>query len=126
MTQDPAWTVFCSDQKHNLFIETDTDKNIFGSYYHIREPQTQMLQMTFAEYADCTRTWTARKVLFKVCMCQSKLQQRQSAPSQKSRGYGRKYPWLVWYTLLTGCHQNNVDAQGANIDALYHAQYVSL
>lgn len=67
MTQDKAWTVFCSTQKHNLFIETDTDINVFGSYYHIREPQTQKLQMTFAEYAACAKTWTAKKVLFKVC-----------------------------------------------------------
>ena len=68
MTQDQVWTVFCSAQKHKLFIETDMNSNVFGSYYHIREPQTQSLQMTFAEYADCTRTWTAKKVLFKVCV----------------------------------------------------------
>lgn len=67
MTQDQVWTVFCSAQQHNLFIETDTDINVFGSYYHIREPQTQQLQMTFAEYADCAKSWTAKKVLFKVC-----------------------------------------------------------
>lgn len=66
MTQDQAWTVLCSTQKHNLFMETDTEKNVFGSYYHIREPQTQELQMTFAEYAECAKKWTTRKVLFKV------------------------------------------------------------
>ena len=68
MTQEHTWTVFCSAQKHNTFVETDPDKNAFGSYYHIREPQTQALQMTFAEYADCAKTWTAKKVLFKVCV----------------------------------------------------------
>ena len=68
MPQAQGWSVLCSAQKHNLFIETDLDKNVFGSYYHIREPQTQQLHMTFAEYAQCATTWTTKKVMFKVCL----------------------------------------------------------
>lgn len=60
------WSVRCSAQKANSFTFTNMDKNIFGSYYHIREPKTRQLQMTFREYAQCAKHWTTSKILFKV------------------------------------------------------------
>lgn len=74
MGQEASWEVLCSLQKHNAFIDTATGKNIFGSYYHVREPQTQKLLMTFGEYAQCAKQWTSKKVMFKVIHCKRYVQ----------------------------------------------------
>lgn len=82
MGQEASWEILCSLQKHNAFVETATGKSIFGSYYHVREPQTQKLSMTFGEYAQCIKQWTSKKLIFKVihckCMC-SKIQSGKCA-----------------------------------------------
>ena len=69
MGQEASWEILCSLQNHNAFIETATCNNIFGSYYHVREPQTQKLSMTFGEYAHCAKQWTSKKLIFKVTHC---------------------------------------------------------
>lgn len=102
MTQDQAWTVLCSTQKHNSFIETDTAKNVFGSYYHVREPQTQELQMTFAEYAECAQKWTTRTVLFKVCVSRVSCNRAKIHLVRKAGQRSRQCRIMIAFIL---CHE---------------------
>ena len=84
MAQDHKWNVLCSSQTHNCFTSTDMDKNTFGSYYHIREPQTRNLQMSFKEYAQCAKHWTINKVLFKVWSRHNNAAAFKSAPTHST------------------------------------------
>ena len=61
-----CWTVLCSDHNRNAFIRCIDRNNIFGSYYHIREPETQQLQMQFYDYAECAAKWESKTALFNV------------------------------------------------------------
>lgn len=54
--------VMCSEPKRNRFIKADPIKNIYGSMYHVREPETRLLAMTISELIDCASTWTQRRV----------------------------------------------------------------
>ncbi|KAL3143189.1 hypothetical protein ABBQ38_002046 [Trebouxia sp. C0009 RCD-2024] len=134
MPQDQGWSVLCSTQKHNLFIETDLDKNVFGSYYHIREPQNQQLQMTFAEYAQCAKTWTTKKVCFKNKIMQRQQQQEEghtpapmaclpAALCQELQGSVR-WDWLqALQKLVRFGSASTVTLQAASFDSLMPAQY---
>ncbi|BDA49058.1 probable hypoxia-inducible factor 1-alpha inhibitor [Coccomyxa sp. Obi] len=53
--------VLSSEEKSSAFVEHDESKNAFGSFYHVREPATQRLHMTFSDFIDCLSTWKARK-----------------------------------------------------------------
>ena len=59
-------TVLCSDSRRCRFVEYDDLKNVYGSYYHVREPETQRLEMTFPEFVQCTQRWQSRRLLLKV------------------------------------------------------------
>jgi len=59
-----AWKCFvCPSDKHR-FIECDESKNIFGSDYYIREPETQSLDCTFYEFVQCARAWKDKSIYF--------------------------------------------------------------
>jgi hypothetical protein len=58
--------VLCSPGDHNRFISADTSKNIPGSYYHVRKPETSTVQMTFTDWLDCWQSWTTNRLLLQV------------------------------------------------------------
>lgn len=60
--------VLCSPAESNRFISTDISKNIPGSYYHVRKPETSTVQMTFTDWLDCWQSWTTNRLLLQVGM----------------------------------------------------------
>ena len=58
--------VLCAEEESSAYLEHDPEKNVFGSYYHVREPKTRRLPMTFPDFAACLTTWTSKKLLLKV------------------------------------------------------------
>eukprot|EP00887_Chlorella_sp_A99_P002105 scaffold21.g2105.t1 len=58
--------VLCSGARRNRFLEYDDGKNGRASPYHVREPETQRLAMSFPDFAQCAARWQARRVFCKV------------------------------------------------------------
>lgn len=58
--------VLCSPADTNRFIAADVSKNLPGSYYHVRKPETGQLQMTFMEWFDSYRSWNHSRLLLQV------------------------------------------------------------
>lgn len=58
--------VLCSAIQKNRFLECDDAKNAFGSLYHVREPESQRLGMTFHEFLQCSQRWQTQQVYLKV------------------------------------------------------------
>lgn len=58
--------VLCSPAESNRFISTDVSKNIPGSYYHVRKPETSTVQMTFTDWLGCWQSWTTNRLLLQV------------------------------------------------------------
>jgi len=71
--KSPQITVLCSEAKHNRFIECDSLKNIYGSLYHVREPETQKLEMTLPEFVQCATTWKDRRIFTRIPLFKSKV-----------------------------------------------------
>lgn len=59
--------VLCAEERSSAYLDHDAEKNIFGSFYHVREPKTRKLPMTLPEFAACLRSWASKKLLLKVC-----------------------------------------------------------
>ena len=59
--------MLCAEERSSAYLEHDLDKNIFGSFYHVREPKTRRLPMTVPDFAVCLTSWTSKKLLLKVC-----------------------------------------------------------
>ena len=64
--QRAAVDVLCSDERADAFLEHDADKNVYGSFYHIREPSTRHLSMSFRDFAGCLTSWASKKLLVRV------------------------------------------------------------
>ena len=73
--RDCSVQVLCSDDTRHRFFEVDDAKNVYGTGYHLREPETQRLTMKLPEFAECAQTWQCRRVFLKV---------RQLAPAVES------------------------------------------
>lgn len=58
--------VLCSPADHNRFMSADASKNIPGSYYHVRKPETSTVQLTFTDWLDCWQSWTTNRLLLQV------------------------------------------------------------
>ncbi len=58
--------VLCSASGLNRFLECDDGKNVFGSHYYVREPESQRLSMPLHEFAQCAARWQTRQVYLKV------------------------------------------------------------
>lgn len=63
---DVSLQVFCSATGKSRFIECDADRNAFGSHYHVREPETQLLDMSLHGYMECVKNWQFRQLHLKV------------------------------------------------------------
>ena len=61
--QRAAVDVLCSDERADAFLEHDADKNVYGSFYHIREPSTRHLSMGFGDFAGCSPAGRPRSCL---------------------------------------------------------------
>jgi len=53
----------CPSDKHK-FIEYDKLKNISGSDYYIKEPETESLDCTFEEFVQCAHAWRKKSIYF--------------------------------------------------------------
>ena len=65
-SKEQEWNVFCSDARRNAFLIGDLSRNVYGSHYHVREPETQRLTMTFPGFAQSLLAWQTRKLLLQV------------------------------------------------------------
>jgi hypothetical protein len=59
-------TVLCSTPGRSRFIECHDASNTFGSFYHVREPESQRLEMGWREFLQCTQKWRSRPLYLKV------------------------------------------------------------
>lgn len=64
--ESAALQVLCSDSRRHRFFEYDAARNVYGGYYHVREPETQRLEMSLPEFVQCSQRWQARKLFLKV------------------------------------------------------------
>jgi len=58
------FNVMVNEADADRFVDYDASKNVFGSFYHIREPETGRMEMDIPEFVTCANTWTARKLYF--------------------------------------------------------------
>ncbi len=65
----PLLSVLCSTESTNRFIEPDTSKNLLGSYYHIRKPETSILHMSFPEYVQRSAVEQQHRLLLRADVC---------------------------------------------------------
>lgn len=63
--KDDQVVVWCSEQSKHRFLECDMSKNLAISPYHIREAETQHLNMTLDEFVLCARRWTSRRIMYR-------------------------------------------------------------
>ncbi|KAL4452346.1 hypothetical protein ABPG75_008008 [Micractinium tetrahymenae] len=61
--------VLCSDARRNRFIEYEDVKNIYGGMYHVREPETQRLEMSLPDFAQCSQQWRAQRLYLRGSAC---------------------------------------------------------
>lgn len=61
-------TVLVSDAEKHRFFHFDGLKNLYGSIYHVREPETIRMNMSCEEYADCARKWNEKRPRLSVQM----------------------------------------------------------
>ena len=64
--QRKAVDVLCADERADAFLEHEPNKNVYGSFYHVREPSTRHLPMAFPDFAGCLASWTSKKLLVRV------------------------------------------------------------
>ena len=58
--------VLCSGALRHCFMACDQSKNDPSGCYHVREPETKVFQMHFAEFRSCVQLWRQRKLCLKV------------------------------------------------------------
>lgn len=56
-------TALCATAERAAVLEADPAKNVFGGRYHVREPESQALQMRLGEAAECVVAWQERRML---------------------------------------------------------------
>ena len=56
--------ISCSMDKNNRFYSLDASKNIYGSFYHVREPENVSLEnvTSFSDFYDCVCNWSHKHV----------------------------------------------------------------
>ncbi len=80
-----AWKcLVCPSDKHR-FIECDESKNIFGSDYYVKEPETQSLDCTFSEFVQCARAWKHKSIYFESVITKDPIS-RKTMPSTDVKG----------------------------------------
>jgi hypothetical protein len=59
-------SVLCSMPGRNRFMDCNDASNTFGGFYHVREPESQRLDMPLQEFLQCTQEWRSRPLYLKV------------------------------------------------------------
>lgn len=76
-----TWKCFvCPSDKHR-FIEHDESKNILGSDYYVREPETQSLDCTFDEFVQCARAWKDKSIYFESVLTKDSISRKTMSSS---------------------------------------------
>ncbi|UPR02111.1 JmjC domain-containing protein [Chloropicon primus] len=80
--------VLCSMDGANRFVRLDGGKNVYGSFYHVREPETIGLGdvTTFGEFVDCAKKWKQKHVHARV-----PLMRRKDASGEDAAGLQEHY-----------------------------------
>lgn len=72
-----ALRLLCSQAGVNRFVDFEESKNIPGSYYHVRVPQTRALSMSFDAWLGSWRSWQTSRLLLQVDVCAWELQHHE-------------------------------------------------
>lgn len=67
--QKPTIPVLCSPSDTNRFMAADMSKNLPGSYYHLRKPETSVLPMAVGDWLDAWQAWDNSRLLLQVLTC---------------------------------------------------------
>lgn len=93
--------VMCSDSKLHRFMRFDQSKNDARGPYHVREFETQVLDMSLAEFVQSSRSWTKKKLFLRGELF-------SSAVKKQGEGYVRDVlqgplEKLAHHVLNSGC-----------------------
>ncbi len=66
MDRGKVFRVLCSDALRQSFMDCDQSQNDPSSCYHVREPDTRVLDMTFPEFENCVGQWSRRRLCLQV------------------------------------------------------------
>ena len=47
-------------------MECCDERNVFGGHYHVREPESQRLEMSLQEFMQCAQSWQTRQLYLRV------------------------------------------------------------
>lgn len=61
-----VYDVLCSEAQKNRFFEFDNEKNIYGTGYYVREPETERIKMNYCDFVESSHAWKTRTLLFSV------------------------------------------------------------
>lgn len=61
-----ACKVYAVDAKPGRVLVCDTSKNVHGSHYHVREPETSTLNLSPTEFVGCARKWKTKLLALQV------------------------------------------------------------
>jgi len=75
------WDALVSAADKNRFISYSEGKNVFGSYYHVREPETERMPTSLREFVQCARTWTTRRIFLKALLMQQSVKDAEDCGS---------------------------------------------
>lgn len=80
----------CPSSKHK-FVMCDDSKNAHGSYYHIREPEVEIMRCTFKDFTSCARGWKQKSILFESDVYQAPISNDARAPTTTAEPPLREY-----------------------------------
>ncbi len=61
-----SMVAMCATAERAAVLEADSEKNVYGGMYHVREPESQVLPMRFGEAAECVVAWQERRMFVRV------------------------------------------------------------
>jgi hypothetical protein len=56
------WRCMTSPSGSGTFMPPNQDSNLFGSHYHVRRPETELMRCSLKEFVQCARAWTERAI----------------------------------------------------------------
>uniref|UniRef100_A0A1D1ZXM2 Cupin-like domain-containing protein n=1 Tax=Auxenochlorella protothecoides TaxID=3075 RepID=A0A1D1ZXM2_AUXPR len=60
VTSETSFSVYSLGTSPGRLLVCDAEKNIYGSHYHIREPESSTIKLTAAEFVQCARKWKSK------------------------------------------------------------------
>lgn len=68
MTSETSFSVYSLGTSPGRLLVCDAEKNIYGSHYHIREPESSTIKLTAAEFVQCARKWKSKLLVLEVSL----------------------------------------------------------